>query len=257
MKHSERLAVTIPKPCQQDWNDMIPYANGRFCQSCQHAVVDFTQWSDRQLLAYLVAAKGQRVCGRLAPHQVNRDFRLPDVPVSMAGRIAAKLTTAALFLQSVFISPEAKAAPEPRTEQGTPEQSEGRTEISGRVLDEQTGKPVSGIVVSIPGTQIFTSTDASGYFLIAVPYELHYRRVMLSARYNNATWDMLWAIDDVYVDPGTTVNPNGITMYRKAGTSLKSFIVDKRTQPDGLFGNMLGMIDLSVPVPYSLPSGYY
>ena len=32
--------ITIPKPCNKDWNSMSPNKKGRFCNSCSKTVID-------------------------------------------------------------------------------------------------------------------------------------------------------------------------------------------------------------------------
>ena len=52
-----RIAISIPKPCHEDWNAMTPDPGSeagrapRFCDSCQHSVADLTTASDAELVA--------------------------------------------------------------------------------------------------------------------------------------------------------------------------------------------------------------
>lgn len=48
-------AISIPKPCHEDWSKMTPSEKGRFCQSCSKSVIDFTQMSQQSIETYLVA----------------------------------------------------------------------------------------------------------------------------------------------------------------------------------------------------------
>ena len=50
---------------------MQPEEQGRYCGACSKTVVDFSGMSDREIVQYLSKA-GQRVCGRVAPEQLNR-----------------------------------------------------------------------------------------------------------------------------------------------------------------------------------------
>ena len=43
---------TIPSPCTESWDCMTSTKEGRFCQSCEKTVVDFTRMSDAELLAH-------------------------------------------------------------------------------------------------------------------------------------------------------------------------------------------------------------
>nr|WP_294859261.1 hypothetical protein [uncultured Fluviicola sp.] len=47
-------------------------ATGRFCQSCQKSVIDFTSKSDNQIKEFLKDKRGEQLCGRFHVHQVKR-----------------------------------------------------------------------------------------------------------------------------------------------------------------------------------------
>ena len=38
----QKLKLTIPEPCQESWSEMPGTARERFCDKCQHAVIDFS-----------------------------------------------------------------------------------------------------------------------------------------------------------------------------------------------------------------------
>jgi hypothetical protein len=61
--------IKIPNLCNEDWNNMTPNDNGRFCDTCKLTVVDFTKMSDDQIKSYLLN-KGH-VCGRFDCTQID------------------------------------------------------------------------------------------------------------------------------------------------------------------------------------------
>lgn len=65
------VQLQIPKPCNQDWNQMKPNAEGRHCASCNNVVVDFTNWRDDEVLQYFSTLKTS-VCGRLRDDQMHK-----------------------------------------------------------------------------------------------------------------------------------------------------------------------------------------
>lgn len=64
--------VQIPKPCHESWQAMHPQANGRFCDSCCKVVVDFTNFSNQEIVDYLQSKNNERVCGRFKKEQVKQ-----------------------------------------------------------------------------------------------------------------------------------------------------------------------------------------
>lgn len=63
--------LTIPKPCNENWNEMTSVEKGKFCNSCSKTVVDFTKKSSKEIKDYLTQNKGKRVCGHFYRKQLD------------------------------------------------------------------------------------------------------------------------------------------------------------------------------------------
>lgn len=75
------MKVNIPNPCSEDWNKMKIGVHSRFCDSCAKNVMDFTTKTRQEILEYLLENHGKRVCGRVAPNQL--DFSHSDILVTI------------------------------------------------------------------------------------------------------------------------------------------------------------------------------
>jgi CarboxypepD_reg-like domain len=75
--YEKKLQLQIPKPCHEDWNKMTPGDKGRFCDSCQKTVHDFTGMSDAQLVAFFKKPSTGSVCGRFYNDQLGRNLEIP------------------------------------------------------------------------------------------------------------------------------------------------------------------------------------
>lgn len=64
-----KYKITIPEPCHEDWDKMIPNKNGRFCRSCSKNVVDFTTMLPAEIQVYF--QKHNNVCGRFKNSQLD------------------------------------------------------------------------------------------------------------------------------------------------------------------------------------------
>lgn len=67
--------ISIPEPCNQQWEDMTPQTKGRFCHQCTKTIIDFSQKTDREIALELKVSDGQ-ICGRFSNDQLNRDIIL-------------------------------------------------------------------------------------------------------------------------------------------------------------------------------------
>lgn len=64
--------IVLTNPCSENWNSMQVDAIGRFCQSCQKSVIDFSSKSDDEIKTFLKDKQGKKLCGRFYIHQVER-----------------------------------------------------------------------------------------------------------------------------------------------------------------------------------------
>lgn len=67
------MKISIPQPCHENWQEMTPNDQGRFCASCQKTVIDFTNWTDKELSQFL-AKESKNVCGRFKNLQLSNDL---------------------------------------------------------------------------------------------------------------------------------------------------------------------------------------
>ncbi len=74
----QKLQLTIPTPCHEDWDNMTPEGRGRFCGACSKQVIDFSVMTDNQVLQYFANLKNENVCGRVYPDQLNRTMLMPE-----------------------------------------------------------------------------------------------------------------------------------------------------------------------------------
>lgn len=144
--------------------------HGRHCTHCDKTVVDFTGYTDAQLLTFF-AKSNTPTCGRFSAHQLHRTLHLPPQPHSRLYRLFVALGLTLVFTQV----PEARARVyAPITIATTNEQTtdSGKTaKLSGVVVDEN-GEPVIGAVVLV--FQDLTNkggaaTDFDGAFSFSVP----------------------------------------------------------------------------------------
>ena len=69
MKKTYQIQIT--SPCSEDWNNMTPAEQGRFCSKCAKQVINFEDKSDREIIDFLLQSKTP-VCGRIATEKMNR-----------------------------------------------------------------------------------------------------------------------------------------------------------------------------------------
>ena len=82
---------SVPKPCHENWGDMTPNEQGRFCSQCAKTVTDFTQMSTAEITIYLRQNSGNRVCGRFRSDQLEE-------------KVSINIPRKALYSQTKFIN---------------------------------------------------------------------------------------------------------------------------------------------------------
>lgn len=82
------MYLQIYHPCHENWAEMLPNAEGRFCQNCQKVVIDFSKMTDNEINNYFLQRENEKICGRFKPSQLNRNIG-EQMPINASNRYPA------------------------------------------------------------------------------------------------------------------------------------------------------------------------
>lgn len=161
-----KIRISIPNPCGENWNKMTTTEKGKFCASCQKDVIDFTTYTDREILNYY--NQNSKICGRFTHEQLNRNLLIPKEKNTFWMMAAASIITfLGLGNQNVKAQESAKTEQTDKkalTDSATQENG-GKLEYSGIVYDDN-NIPIPGLNITIKGTRKTTTTDINGKYSI-------------------------------------------------------------------------------------------
>lgn len=178
MKRQEYI-LKIDKPCEQEWNSMMPDGKGKYCSHCSKTVIDFTNLTDNQVVQFIENTSG-KFCGRLSNAQLNR---ILETSQNSNYSYLYKILTGLLLLGGAK-NIDAQSNINTDIEISTlldnkefKEQNEVNIEtlpdssmnyIEGVVLDSATKKPLDYVTIRLKGAKTNVSTDENGRFKIFV-----------------------------------------------------------------------------------------
>ena len=177
MKKPEPFQLTIPKPCQENWEEMTPTQGGNFCGSCQKTVIDFTRFTNSEILLYFNENQGKAVCGRLRedqqrfhyPTKVSRPVRWwPLILGSFFGSIYSGYSSEK---PGFSIAKPYETEPQTTEEKKLLPKNTG-IEIKGRLLESVENEPIPFASIFLLGHSLRTSSDFEGKFTLNVPDSL-------------------------------------------------------------------------------------
>lgn len=154
---------------------MTPAAQGRHCAACQKVVVDFTHFTDAELLAYLGQPNKTTTCGRFRAEQLGRPLR-PAAAAATVSRWRAWLAAAvAVWGLREVAAPAVRA--QVSLEQREPNISTisltmglvAQPPVVVRGVVRDTDGPLPGVTIVLAGTQLGALSDANGRFELLVP----------------------------------------------------------------------------------------
>lgn len=175
------LQLNIAEPCHENWHNMTPQEQGRFCGSCQKTVVDFTMMSDQEVLNYFLKAN-HNVCGRMAGDQLNRELKITEKKKRFSWAYVWNILVATFLITKADAQVKDKPVKpvevinEDRPIMGKvaygPRAGVKRTaipvEMKGLVLDEKNNQPVMGASIRVKGAGIGCMADTAGKFSLKV-----------------------------------------------------------------------------------------
>ncbi len=184
----QKTYIQIPTVCEENWNEMTPVEQGRFCKLCSKEVVDFSTMSDSAVLNYLKSNKGN-LCGRFYEDQLQRPLQETVVNRKSSWKIifasigslllliksnaqktilkkekqqidrSTKMPT--MLLGEITVDTNERAAQ--KNKSVTVIQSTQNNLITGNVTDEK-NNPIAFASVFIDNTTSSTLTDVNGNF---------------------------------------------------------------------------------------------
>lgn len=179
MKKVANYAIRMDFQCDENWDAMRPVGKSRYCESCSRYLLDFTEFTDSELFEYFKTYK--KLCGKVNEVQLNRILDLPATHFVPAWK--HWIMTFGLF-GSLSAQSSLGAAQIPLTVSvNIPEflNDESQPVLLGKVVDENTGKPLSGVRVQLLGTDQETVSNDSGRFEIICKKELPLYKLNFSA----------------------------------------------------------------------------
>lgn len=91
--------ITIPEPCHENWNNMTPKDNGRYCMSCSKTIVDFASMLPDAVQHFFIQNQNQNICGRF------KNSQLGTINIQIPSRILHHQTYYhKIFLLALFIA---------------------------------------------------------------------------------------------------------------------------------------------------------
>ncbi|MCC6702879.1 MAG: carboxypeptidase-like regulatory domain-containing protein [Fluviicola sp.] len=185
--------ITIPSPCTIGWKNMQDTANGKFCQSCNKIIPDFSRLPDFQIRSIIEQTDGD-VCGRISLSQLNR-IRVGSSSVSHSNTEENNSFLKVAVLTGVMLSSISLSAATPKQSPFlslpsidvstiVPETNslEGDIEISGVVVDQLNKEPIvfANVKLIVDGYTYGATTDLDGKFKLMLPESLLDKVVSLS-----------------------------------------------------------------------------
>jgi TonB-dependent SusC/RagA subfamily outer membrane receptor len=171
-----KLKLSITEPCHENWQNMNPTEQGRYCNSCVKEVIDFTCMSDTEVLYYFINKKKENVCGRFYNDQLNREIAKPKYEKSKTMWYWNYFVMLFLLLVKGNAS-KAQVVIEqyPAEQQSKSNIEEKCTSIKGKVdinrkfdiagkITDESGVPVAGASVVIKGKKIGTQSNVDGTY---------------------------------------------------------------------------------------------
>lgn len=91
--------ISIPEPCHENWDEMTPKDNGRFCINCSKTVVDFTSMIPEEVQHFFIQNQNNQICGRF------RKSQLETITIQIPSQVLyAQTNYYKIFLLALFVA---------------------------------------------------------------------------------------------------------------------------------------------------------
>ncbi|HTF04592.1 MAG TPA: hypothetical protein VK826_11230 [Bacteroidia bacterium] len=177
----KNVSVQIDNPCTENWAQMTPTEQGRFCGQCQKQVIDFTHLTDNEILK-IFAEKSSGICGQFRDGQLNRKIVHTQLNGSgsrlnafVAGILIAVGAGTSLSAQSTTVklpgevNSEVVKHPTGMVCTATIPADTTKPVLNAQVIDINTGESIPYAIVTIAGSNVGAQTDSAGNISFRIP----------------------------------------------------------------------------------------
>lgn len=175
------LQLNIAEPCHENWQNMTPQEQGRFCGSCQKTVVDFTMMSDQEVLNYFLKTD-HNVCGRMAEDQLNKELKITGRKKRFSWAYVWNIIVATFLITKADAQVKEKPGKpveiinEDRQIMGlvayklpkNVQHTGSPVVMSGMIVDETNHEPITGASIRVKGSDGGSMADSTGKFSLKV-----------------------------------------------------------------------------------------
>lgn len=187
------MKISIPQPCHENWNQMLPGEKGRFCLSCQKCVTDFTKLSDKEILEIL---QKPNQCGRFSQNQlesINRKleqqnrFQFPKIfrystlmiGLGLGGvMFGQEVCTPIVSVERIKLNSNGNNV------------NDSIIIIEGNIYDLD-AIPVNQTMIGIKGNRNYRKiTDENGYFKIEIPKSVKFDKIFVDSDYGYGEYEV-------------------------------------------------------------------
>lgn len=149
----KRFSLEIKTPCHENFNNMIPNANGSFCHSCVKNVIDLSNKSNSEIAEFIANTKDKNICARLNVSQLEQTFEYETHPKNNNFKYAVAVAASVLLTSNIVAQDNKPAVTTVQTCEAKPpkrllgkvavQQKVVALTIRGKVLDSSTKKPIA------------------------------------------------------------------------------------------------------------------
>ena len=159
----------IEEPCNEDFSNFTKTQKGGFCQSCTKEVIDFTNYSNKEISIFFKDnSSNTKICGRfkntqlLKPIQKSKSKPILNFIRSFGLACLTLLSFSFLNAQKKIQKLETNDYTNPAKEEDTLRSED--ISVKGIVIASSDGLPLPGVNIILSGTAIGTQTNFDGYF---------------------------------------------------------------------------------------------
>jgi hypothetical protein len=185
-----KYKIQIPKPCNENWNEMTPTQKGMFCSNCKKEVINYEHYSNFQLAKTISNSEG--ICGRFTIEQL--DFELETNKNNYFQRIGLAFGISSLLLSTPIFSqtqkPKVEINDKKETELTKVDTLNGTIEFSGIIYEKTRNAqqkfdsiPLPGVMIVQKGTKNGVQTNINGEYKIRIPVNDFENNVILVCSY--------------------------------------------------------------------------